>query len=87
MIATGYASAWPGGLYISFYCIVVFFAMVRSALSIPYSWIVRPRFIVYLWFPLEVYLWRGSLNYILWLSALVLAIKMLSGFIRIRRSI
>jgi len=87
MIATGYAGAWPGGLYISFYCIVVFFAMVRSALAIPYSWIVRPRFIVYLWFPLEVYLWRGSLDHILWLCSLVLGIKMLTGFVRIRRSI
>ena len=38
LIHAGYASAWPGGLYLFFYCIVVIFAMVRNALAIPYSW-------------------------------------------------
>ena len=87
LIHAGYAGAWPGGLYIFFYCMVVIFAMVRSALAIPYSWLVRPRFIVYAWVPIDVYLWRGSLDWVLWLFAALLAVKMLTGFIRIRRKI
>jgi phosphatidylglycerophosphate synthase len=87
LIATDYAGIWAGGLYVFFYTMVVIFAMVRSALAIPYSWLVRPRFIVYLWIPVEVYLWRGSLDYVLWLFIILLAAKMLTGFIRIRRVI
>jgi phosphatidylglycerophosphate synthase len=85
-IHAGYAGVWPGGLYIFFYGIVVIFAMVRNALAIPYSWLVRPRFLVYAWVPVEVWLWRGSLNVVLWLLAVLLALKMLTGFIRIRRA-
>jgi phosphatidylglycerophosphate synthase len=85
LIQAGLAGAWPGGLYVFFYCMVVIFAMVRNALAIPYSWLVRPRLIIYAWMPVEVYLWRGSLDVLLWISSLLLAIKMLTGFIQIRR--
>jgi hypothetical protein len=61
--------------------------MVRNALAIPYSWLVRPRFLVYAWTPVEVYLWRGSLDLMLWLLTVVLAVKALTGFIQIRRKI
>ena len=87
LIASGYIGTWPGGLYIFFYGIVVVFAMIRSALSIPYTWLVRPRFIIYLWIPAEVYLWPGSLNAVLWIFTILLAAKMLTGFIQIRRAI
>jgi phosphatidylglycerophosphate synthase len=87
LIHAGYAGAWPGGLYLFFYSIVVIFAMVRNALAIPYSWLVRPRFLVYAWMPFEVYLWRGSLEVVLWLLTAVLAVKTLTGFVKIRRKI
>ena len=87
LIHTGHAGAWPGGLYLFFYSIVVIFAMVRNALAIPYSWLVRPRFLVYAWMPVEVYLWRGSLEMVLWLVTVLLAAKTLTGFIQIRRRI
>lgn len=87
LIHAGYAGAWPGGLYLFFYSVVVIFAMVRHALAIPYSWLVRPRFLVYAWMPVEVYLWRASLDLVLWLLTVVLAVKALTGFIRIRRKI
>jgi phosphatidylglycerophosphate synthase len=87
LIHTGYAGIWSGGLYIFFYTMVVIFAMVRSALAIPYSWLVRPRFIVFAWSAVEVYLWPGTLEIILWIVSLLLAIKMVTGFIRIRRQI
>jgi len=74
-------------LYLFFYTLVVIFAMVRNALAIPYSWLVRPRFLVYAWFPVEVYLWPGSLDSLLWIVSLLLALKTLSGFLRIRSRI
>jgi len=85
LIHAGYAGAWPGGLYLFFYSIVVIFALVRNALAIPYSWLVRPRFLVYAWMPVEVYLWRGSLDIVLWVLAILLALKTLTGFVQIRR--
>lgn len=87
LIHAGYAGVWPGGLYIFFYCMVVLFAMVRNALAIPYAWLVRPRLVIYAWLPVEVYLWRGSLDPLLWIFSALLAIKMLTGFIHIRRRI
>lgn len=87
LIHTGHAGIWPGGLYLFFYSMVVIFAMVRNALAIPYSWLVRPRFLVYAWFPVEVYLWPGSLGILWWILSILLGIKMLTGFVQIRRRI
>ncbi len=87
LIQSGYAGAWPGGLYLFFYGVVVIFAMVRNAIANPYSWLVRPRLIVYAWIPVEVYLWRGSLDVLLWISTVLLAVKMWTGFIHIRRKL
>jgi len=87
MIHAGYAGAWPGSLYVFFYFAVVAFAMVRNALSAPYSWLFRPRFLVFSWFLVEVYWWQGSLDWILWIASAVLALKTLTGFLTIRRRI
>lgn len=59
--------------------------MVRNALAIPYSWIIRPRFLVYAWIPIEVYYAQGSLDVLLWSVTILLVLKMLTGFIQIRR--
>ena len=77
----------PGGLYIFSYTVVIAFAMIRNALSIPYSWLVRPRFIIYAWLPIELYLLPGSLDYGIWLFVALLVGKMASGYVRIRRRI
>lgn len=87
LIHAGYAGAWSGGLYLFLYGIVVLFALVRSALAVPYSWLVRPRFVVYAWMPVEVYFWRGTLDPLLWALTGLLAAKAISGFVRIRRSL
>ena len=83
---------WAGGVYIFLYSIVVAFAMIRNALGIPYSWLVRPRFIVYSWLALECFVLQGSwlggsINYILWLFNGLLGFKMLTGYWRIRQRI
>lgn len=83
----GAVGAVAGGLYIFFYTLVVVFAMVRNHLNIPYTWLLRPRFLLYLWLPLEFYLWPGSLNFLIWaLNALLLGLS-LRGFYRIRKVI
>lgn len=73
-----------GGVYIFLYGIVVAFAMVRNALAIPYSWLVRPRFVVYLWLPAEFYWWPGTIEWPMTFFSALLALKMFSGFRRIR---
>ena len=85
MMHAGYAGLWSGVLYLFFYSIVVIFAMVRNALAIPYSWLVRPRFFVYVCIPVSVYWWRASLEILLWVFALLLGLKTLTGFVKIRR--
>ena len=85
MIWVGHAGLWPGVLYIVFYLLVVTFAFIRNALREPYSWLVRPRFVVFLWLLVEVYLWPGTLDWVLWLAVAVLALKAVTGFWVIRR--
>jgi len=85
LIHAGVVGVWPGALYLFFYSVVVIFAMVRNALAIPYSWLVRPRFLVYAWAPIEIYYWHGTLDVVLWLVTALLALKMLTGFVQIRR--
>lgn len=86
-IHAGAASAWPGGLYIFFYAVVVGFAMVRNALAAPYSWLFRPRFVVYASLLVETWWLPGTLDSVLWTAAAVLAFKTLTGFLTIRRRI
>ena len=78
-------SIWIGGLYIFLYALVVGFAMVRNALGNPYSWLVRPRFWVYGWIAVDLFLLPGWMNVVLAGFAMVLAIKMASGFVALRR--
>lgn len=75
----------PGSLYINLYALVVVFAMVRNALDVPYSWLYRPRFLVYAWFAVEAWLWPGSLDGLLWVCVTLLGWKGLTGFGALRR--
>jgi len=76
---------WAGGSYVFLYAMVVAFAMVRTALSVPYTWLIRPRFWVYAWIAVELYLLPGWLELIIVAFSAVLAIKLATGFIAIRR--
>jgi phosphatidylglycerophosphate synthase len=75
----------PGACYIFIYTVVVAFSMIRNALKIPYAWLVRPRFFVYAWFAIELYVLPGSIDYVLWAFTGLLLAKMISGFVQIRR--
>ena len=85
LIYYGYLNIIPGGLYIFLYTMVVIFAMVRSSLMIPYSWVVRPRFYVFAWIPVEIYLFPGTMNYLVWGFCILLGAKMFTGFFQIRK--
>jgi hypothetical protein len=47
----------------------------------------RPRFVIFTWYAVEFYLWPGTLDYALWVVTGVLALKALTGFVKIRRRI
>ncbi|MEM7013962.1 MAG: CDP-alcohol phosphatidyltransferase family protein [Verrucomicrobiota bacterium] len=85
MIHAGFANVWPGGLYVFFYAVVVAFAFARNALDAPYSWLFRPRFVIFAWFVVEVYWLPGTLDWALWAASAILAFKTLTGFLTIRR--
>lgn len=87
LMFAGTVSIPAGGAYIFLYTTVVVFAMVRNSLAVPYSWLFRPRFLVYTWMLVETWLWSGSLEFVVWACNLLLAGKMITGFIRIRRQI
>jgi len=53
----------------------------------PYSWLVRPRFLVYGWIAIDLFLLPGWMNLVLAIFAVLLGIKMASGFVAIRRAI
>ncbi len=86
-IKAGWAGIEAGVAYLITYAAVVTFAMVRNAMAIPYSWVVRPRFLVYLWLPLEAYLWPDTLEMVLWLCSGLLGMKVVSGFFKIRHGL
>ncbi|MFG0333110.1 MAG: CDP-alcohol phosphatidyltransferase family protein [Maioricimonas sp. JB049] len=84
LMTTGTVGIVPGGAYVFLYTLVVAFAMIRNALAVPYSWLVRPRFIIYAWLLVETYAWPGSLGWLLWGFNALLTWKVLTGFRRIR---
>lgn len=87
MIVAGEASVIAASIYLFAYTIVVAFAMIRNALEIPYSWLVRPRFVVYVWLPVNLYLLPGSLDWLLIGFDLLLGWKLLTGFYKLRKKL
>ena len=84
LIHEGTVSVLPGTLYLLTYTLVVAFAMVRNALQVPYTWLVRPRFFVYGWVVIELYWLSGTMNYVLWFMTGLLLLKVLTGYVKIR---
>ena len=74
-----------GGVYLSAYTVVVAMAMVRNAMDIPYTLLIRPRFLVYSWILVEIYLLPGTINGLLWLINILLLWKLFTGFVNLRR--
>ncbi len=82
-----HSNAWAiglGGCYIFLYTLVVAMAMVRNALAVPYTWLIRPRFFMFAALALE---WLG----LVWVSYatiaacnILLLTKAASGFVKLR---
>jgi phosphatidylglycerophosphate synthase len=85
LMAAHAVDVMAGGVYIFLYTVVVVFAMVRNVLQIPYTWLIRPRLIVFAWLPIEAYLLPGTIDYVFWAFNLLLAAKTATGFLRIRQ--
>lgn len=85
VVAAPVVTGWVGALYLVTYALVVAFAMVRNALGVPYSWLIRPRFWVYAWIAVDLYVVTGWMDLVLLLFTAVLAAKLISGFVAIRR--
>ncbi len=76
-----------GGCFIFSYAMVVFMAMVRNALDIPYSWLVRPRFFFYVALAVEFYTTWHVTTLLVALCDVLLVIKLGSGFFALRSKI
>ena len=86
----GWGNAWAIGLgssVIFVYTLVVAMSMVRNALAVPYSWLVRPRFAIFAALAAE----SAGLNWVMpptmLVCCLLLAVKAGSGFYRLRQRI
>jgi phosphatidylglycerophosphate synthase len=87
LMVSGHLSAPAGALYLVAYWVVVLFAMARNALEIPYAWLVRPRFFVYLAIPVALLWWPPALELTTWIATVLLVGKCASGFFQLRREL
>lgn len=76
-----------GGIFLVLYTAVLAISMVRNSLAIPYSWLVRPRFFVYLAIPIELLFWPNLVVIVVIISNALLTIKLVSGFFQLRKAI
>lgn len=72
------------GIYTYLYSVVVAMAMVRNSLAIPFSWLVRPRFFVFSSIALDAWMGTDWTMYVLVVCDLLLAMKLGSGFLKLR---
>ena len=87
LIYDGVAGVIPGVAYVFLYTVIIAFSMIRNAMGIPYRWLIRPRFTVYVWLVVEFYIRPGTVDYLLWFFTVVLALAMARGFYRIRKKL
>jgi len=87
LMAAGDVRIVPASIYLFAYTVVVAFAMIRNAMRIPYSWLIRPRILVYCWIPISWYWLPGSLDYVLVAFDLLLGWKLLTGFYNLRKKL
>ncbi len=88
LVSMNAASSLAAMVYVFSYTVVVGFAIIRNRLNIPYSWLIRPRFVVYAWIPVCFWLlplW--TLDFLLWSCNVLLVAKVVTGFMKIREKI
>ena len=82
--ADPYLDVLSGSLFVVLYTSVLAISMVRNSLAIPYSWLVRPRFFVYLAIPCQLLGVSIAVWVVVWVSNFLLLLKLVSGFFRLR---
>lgn len=77
---------WPvmGGVYILLYTVMIGFSMVRNALNVPYQFVLRPRFLLYVWIIVELYFYPQTVNYMLFACNVIFIPTVFLGFNKIR---
>lgn len=83
----GLLSVWTGGAFLFVYTLVVAFAMVRNALGAPYSWLIRPRFLLYAAIPAQLALSAAVLEWLTVCLAAILGFKAFTGCRALRRAL
>jgi phosphatidylglycerophosphate synthase len=78
-------SVLGGSLFLVVYTGVLAIAMVRNSLNVPYSWLVRPRFFLFLAIPLQLLELPHSVSTVVWASNILLGIKLTTGFFKLRK--
>ena len=82
--STRIVDVWGGSLFILLYVGVLAMSMVRNALQVPYSWLVRPRFFLFAAIAAELLGCTHAVAWTIWISNFLLAIKTVSGFFKLR---
>jgi phosphatidylglycerophosphate synthase len=78
-------SVAAGAIFLVVYTGVLAIAMVRNSLQVPYSWLVRPRFFLFLAIPLQLLDLPHSVATVVWVSNVLLGIKLATGFFKLRQ--
>ncbi len=87
LINAGIVTPLSGSIYILLYTVVIGFSMVRSAMGIPYKWLIRPRFLLYIWLYFEFNIIDGITTYILWGFSFILLLSAITGYFKIRKAL
>jgi len=85
MIGSPKLSIPAGAIFLVVYTGVLAISMVRNSLQIPYTWLVRPRLILFLAIPVELLGVPHAIAVVVWSGNLVLAIKLATGFYKLRK--
>ena len=85
-------SLFGGGIFLFLYTVVVAFAMVRNAMGIPYRFLLRPRYYLWMLLFVETYFWHSPVaenltEGFVWASNAMFAVLTLTGFLAIRRGL
>jgi len=74
-----------GSIFLVAYTGVLAMAMVRNSLQVPYTWLVRPRFLLFFAIPMQLLQFPYSITTVVWASNLLLAVKLVTGFFMLRK--
>lgn len=85
MIGSPGLSIVAGSTFLVVYVGVLAIAMVRNTLQIPYSWLLRPRLILFLAIPIQLLGVPHAIPIVVWSSNVVLSIKLATGFYKLRK--